>query len=56
MTNGELKACCTEAANRERVEVREPFTVERCTVCGCRHYTLALDLAEVFGLKGPRAD
>ena len=51
MDNPPTKPCCQEATNRRPGEAPEPFTVEVCQVCGCRHFRLKIDLAEIFGRR-----
>jgi len=51
-----MEACCEKPENREAVESpeeerRESLTVERCTVCGRRHFELTVDPGKL-GLRG----
>lgn len=51
-----IKECCAEAANRTEPEAVEghpegDLLVERCKVCGCRHFELSVDTGKL-GLYG----
>lgn len=39
-----VNECCKDAMNLERIEVRMPFTMDRCMVCGNRHRRVHVDL------------
>ena len=46
-----MSACCEVPENRSEPEqVKEDLTITRCTVCGRRHFELAVDPGQV-GLK-----
>lgn len=38
-----MKPCCEKPDNREVVEQTEDHKVERCKVCGAKHYELSVD-------------
>lgn len=51
VANGIIRPCCDDEANRELVERLPDRRVERCRVCGRRHFTLFVDPGQL-GLEG----
>jgi hypothetical protein len=46
-----VKDCCKDPANRTEAEqLPNGATLQKCTVCGCRHFELAVDPVQV-GVK-----
>jgi hypothetical protein len=43
--------CCNDPANCDVTEPAEGLVCEQCRVCGCRHFELTVDPAEL-GLLG----
>jgi hypothetical protein len=46
-----MSPCCEQPENRETLERRGDLIVQKCKVCGRKHYELTLDPVEV-GVKG----
>ena len=51
---GDLKPCCADVENRSEPEEQpQPgLTMQRCTVCGRRHFELVADPG-VFEMRSP---
>ena len=47
-----MEPCCEKPDNRETVEQRDDLTVQKCKVCGRRHFELTIDPVKVGTLGG----
>lgn len=45
------KECCKQPENLKRHEERPDLVVNKCQVCGCRHFELTVDPGKL-GLRG----
>lgn len=45
-----MEPCCANPENRKTIEDRGDLIVQKCTVCGRRHFELTIDPVEV-GIK-----
>lgn len=46
-----MERCCQQPENRETVDQKDGLTVQKCVVCGRKHYELTVDPVKV-GLRG----
>ena len=45
------KECCKQPENLKPYQVRPDLAVNKCQVCGCRHFELTVDPGKL-GLRG----
>lgn len=43
-----MKECCQKQENRVQEQLENGMVVERCVVCGCRHYDLNAEPGVIF--------
>ena len=43
-----MKECCKKQENRVPVELRNAMMVEKCKVCGCKHYEMRAEPGVIF--------
>lgn len=43
----DIKDCCQDVGQSVRERLSEDLEVRKCRVCGCRHFELSIDPAEL---------